>query len=210
MGWSVVLLGTCWENIENLGNLLRIWWKHDRIIWNIVRTKNSRWIPCSHHHTKEKNWASWMHVSSLHWLGGISIFNSVGNHFWPRLMEGHELWGHSQSYLLVNTSLTIAEFCGLWGSLPTRRGIKPDTTVDCGHAWIPHLLDIEIDIVGGWKCCTEWVFEFVVPIWGHSEPPPTSAPSTGCLLLLSCRWTSTELVYGFTLVTNYVRNRCHI
>ncbi len=57
-------------------------------ILDLPITKNSQWIPCSHHHTKEKNWASWMHVSSLHWLGGISIFNSVGNHFWPRLMEG--------------------------------------------------------------------------------------------------------------------------
>jgi hypothetical protein len=37
------------------------------------------------------------------------------------------------------------------------------------------------------------------------EPAPTSAPSTGCLLLLSYGWTSTELVYGFTSVTNYVK-----
>jgi hypothetical protein len=44
----------------------------------------------------------------------------------------------------------------------------------------------------------------------HSEPAPTSAPSTGCLLLLSCGWISTELIFGFTLVTNSVRNRSHI
>jgi hypothetical protein len=30
--------------------------------------------------------------------------------------------------------------------------------------------------------------------------------STGCPSLLSCGWTLTELVYGFILVTNYVRN----
>jgi hypothetical protein len=35
-------------------------------------------------------------------------------------------------------------------------------------------------------------------------------PSTGCLLLLSSGWTSTELIFGFTLVTNSVRNRSHI
>ncbi len=30
----------------------------------------------------------------------------------------------------------------------------------------------------------------------HSEPAPTSAPSTGYLLLLSCGWNSTELIFG--------------
>jgi hypothetical protein len=39
---------------------------------------------------------------------------------------------------------------------------------------------------------------------GHSEPAPTSAPSTECPLLLSCGWTSTELIFGFTLETNSV------
>jgi hypothetical protein len=39
---------------------------------------------------------------------------------------------------------------------------------------------------------------------------PTSASSTGCSLLLSCGWTSTELIFGFTLVTHSVQNRCHI
>jgi hypothetical protein len=44
---------------------------------------------------------------------------------------------------------------------------------------------------------------------GHSQPTPTIAPSTGCLLLLSCGWTSTELKFGFTVVTNSVGNRSH-
>jgi hypothetical protein len=39
---------------------------------------------------------------------------------------------------------------------------------------------------------------------GDSEPTPTNAPSTGCSLLLSCGWTSTELIFGFTLATNYL------
>ncbi len=34
------------------------------------------------------------------------------------------------------------------------------------------------------------------PPSGHSEPAPTSAPSTGYLLLLSCGWTSTQLIFG--------------
>jgi hypothetical protein len=39
----------------------------------------------------------------------------------------------------------------------------------------------------------------------HSEPAPTSTPSTGCPLLLSCGWiSSTELVFGFTLVTDSI------
>jgi len=56
--------------------------------------------------------------------------------------------------------------------------------------------------------------------WGHSRlfsqlnwqpgdmrPQWTSTPSTGCPLLLSCVWTWTELIFGFTLVTNFVGNR---
>jgi hypothetical protein len=45
---------------------------------------------------------------------------------------------------------------------------------------------------------------------GHSEPAPTSAPSTGCPLLLSCGWTSIELIFGFILGTNFVGDRSHI
>jgi hypothetical protein len=41
---------------------------------------------------------------------------------------------------------------------------------------------------------------------GQSEP----APSTGCPLLLSCGWTSTELISGFTLVTRSTRSRSSI
>jgi hypothetical protein len=77
----------------------------------------------------------------------------------------------------------------------------------------------------GWKLepkscppCTTSCLGYVLIDWrafdrhpeGHSEPAHTSAPSIGCLLLLSYGWTSNELVYGFTLVTDYVRNRSHI
>jgi len=45
----------------------------------------------------------------------------------------------------------------------------------------------------------------------QSEPAPTNASSTGCLLWLSCGWTSsTELIFGFTLVTHLVRSRSYI
>ncbi len=45
----------------------------------------------------------------------------------------------------------------------------------------------------------------------YSEPAAlTSTPSTGCLLLLSCGWTPTELIFGFTLITACVGNRSHI
>ncbi len=43
----------------------------------------------------------------------------------------------------------------------------------------------------------------------HNEPAPTSAPSTGCPDLLSCGWTSIELIFGFASVTNSVGNRSH-
>ncbi len=33
---------------------------------------------------------------------------------------------------------------------------------------------------------------------GPQEPAPTSALSTGCTLLLSCGWTSTELIFNLT------------
>jgi hypothetical protein len=40
----------------------------------------------------------------------------------------------------------------------------------------------------------------------HGPAASTSAPSIGCLLLLGCGWTSTEFIFGFTLVTNSVGN----
>jgi hypothetical protein len=45
---------------------------------------------------------------------------------------------------------------------------------------------------------------------GHSEPAPTSSPSTGCLLWLSCGWSSTELLFGFILVTHSINSRSNI
>jgi hypothetical protein len=45
---------------------------------------------------------------------------------------------------------------------------------------------------------------------GHPEPASTSVASTGCLLLLGSGWTSTELIFGFTLVTNFVGNRSRL
>jgi hypothetical protein len=46
--------------------------------------------------------------------------------------------------------------------------------------------------------------------WGQSAPAPISASSTGCPLWLSCGWISTELIFGFTLVTHSIMNRLYI
>ncbi len=47
--------------------------------------------------------------------------------------------------------------------------------------------------------------------FGHSQPTNTHQCTIHWMpvILLTCGWTSTELVYGFTLVTNSVRNRSH-
>jgi len=45
---------------------------------------------------------------------------------------------------------------------------------------------------------------------GHSEPTPTSAPSTGCLLWFNCGWSSTELLFGCILVTHSIKSRFNI
>jgi hypothetical protein len=48
------------------------------------------------------------------------------------------------------------------------------------------------------------------PFWGAGWTSIHQGTSTGCPLLLSCGWISTELIFGFTLITNSVRNRSHI
>ncbi len=59
-----------------------------------------------------------------------------------------------------------------------------------------------------------WWWVHLGSLWltrqGHSEPAPTNAPSTGCLLWLSCEWSSTELPPSFILVTLSVRSRSNI
>jgi hypothetical protein len=37
----------------------------------------------------------------------------------------------------------------------------------------------------------------------RATTPTTSLSSTGCLLWLSCGWTSTEIIFAFTFVTNF-------
>jgi len=38
-----------------------------------------------------------------------------------------------------------------------------------------------------------------------NQHPPVHPPSTGCLDLLSCGWTSTELIFGFCLSNQFCR-----
>jgi hypothetical protein len=64
-----------------------------------------------------------------------------------------------------------------------------------------------------------WVFGYQrntllqlgVPVLWKTAPvnqhPPVRAPSTGCLLWLSCGWSSTQLLPSFILVTHSVRSR---
>jgi hypothetical protein len=80
----------------------------------------------------------------------------------------------------------------------------------------------------GFYCCKLGFGQCRVGIWlskEHSVPvrspcvvkdgpvnqhPPVGAPSTGCLLWLSCGWSSTELLPSFILVTHSVRSRSNI
>jgi hypothetical protein len=56
-----------------------------------------------------------------------------------------------------------------------------------------------------------WVSSGLAVGGGHREPALNSAPSTGCPLLLSCGWSSSELnIWTPNLVTNSVGNRSHI
>jgi hypothetical protein len=44
-------------------------------------------------------------------------------------------------------------------------------------------------------CKILWVFLILsASLSQKSEPAPTSAPSTGCLLWLGCQWTPTKLI----------------
>jgi hypothetical protein len=57
-------------------------------------TPHSEKIPSGlvHFPPDGKNWASWMHIASPHWLRKISIFICVGHQFWPSLIwQGREL-----------------------------------------------------------------------------------------------------------------------
>jgi hypothetical protein len=60
------------------------------------------------------------------------------------------------------------------------------------------------------KLCNGLFFTCYTCEQPHHEPAPTSTPSVGCPLLLSCGWISSESKFGFTLVTNSVGNRSHI
>jgi len=77
---------------------------------------------------------------------------------------------------------------------------------------------------GGWKYSEKFATDFALRLsqsrgprilspalhfGGHSELARRSSLSTGCPLIVSCGGTSTELISGFTLVTNFEGNRSH-
>jgi hypothetical protein len=62
-------------------------------------------------------------------------------------------------------------------------------------------------IYGYWQLHTQhWYIHGIGSQWTSTH----HTPSTGCLLLLSCGWTSTELIFGYSLVTNSVGNKSPI
>jgi hypothetical protein len=126
--------------------------------------------------------------------------------------------------LVTNFAITIPNSNGK--NHPQNMKFQPDMMVLTLHThdggslsnlWSPGAREGSLNMTQyPWKSCELWVW------WGHGHwmngwysevnqhaPAPTSAPSTGCPLLLSCGWTSTELIFGLTLVTNAVGNRSH-
>jgi hypothetical protein len=61
-----------------------------------------------------------------------------------------------------------------------------------------------------WDLCWRQYNKSSLTLDGYSKPAPTSTPSTRWILLLSCGWTSIELIFSFTLVTNSAKNNSHI
>ncbi len=85
MGLNEVLLGTSWGvYIENLRNILRAYWgtqwKHSEKTSGTPKIQKKRKPPSG------KNWASWVHAASPHWLSRISTPQCVCHCFCPRLM----------------------------------------------------------------------------------------------------------------------------
>jgi len=95
MGNILQTWGTYWEHIKKS---LSTWWEHKGTTQNAFGNtkfwKNPIWS-CPFSPRWEKNWASWMHIASPHWLRIYFIFICVGHHFWPSLIwQEPELWGH--------------------------------------------------------------------------------------------------------------------
>jgi len=120
---------------------------------------------------------------------------------WQLAMELHLRLNHTHNTTNVSFLIQLV-FC----RLPTFgiTGHPASATSLSSFAWSQRT-------VAG--ACSRWVPQPLTSLpaladWlGHSEgPATTSAPSTGRPFLLSCGWTSTQLIFSFTLVTNSVGN----
>jgi hypothetical protein len=76
---SGMLLGTHWELVEHVENLMRT---HREFVEHVVNLMRTHWeqkksISPPKPSPKEKIWAPWVHVASTHCMPGISIPTSV-------------------------------------------------------------------------------------------------------------------------------------
>jgi len=111
---------------------------------------------------------------------------------------------------MVNyTCLTIWSECEAWKcGLPQHWSaamwfvMRERSPINTGLSCVPDW-NYNICWIWNWRLFLKSNQELNNPVlYGHSGPAPTSALSTGCPLVLSCGWTSTELIFCFTLVTN--------
>jgi len=135
------------------------------------------------------------------------------NPFWVRIMVSkciHNISPHAKDLHLSTTNWTaplswhqkLQAFSTVEETQKTTQ-LEQIWPTPCGHRPDPTITRPVCNIFILVLC----LFGYLWPQW-TSTPAPTSTPSTGCPLLLSCGWTSsTELIFGFTLVTNSVGNR---
>jgi hypothetical protein len=80
-----------------------------------------------------------MHLASPYWLDGMSILNYVGNHFWPRLMEGAWIAG-TQSIVPISECFAEAS----WNSWPLRESANKDRHQPHHHSILRTCLNVTI------------------------------------------------------------------
>jgi len=87
--------------------------------WNLMGTHKEQGrktkIPSPPTFSKRKKLDhSWVHDEPSHWLHEISISKAFHHHFWPGLMAGSAIWGHSQTRMpnycdMVGPSLVFSD-----------------------------------------------------------------------------------------------------
>jgi hypothetical protein len=73
--------------------------------------KNKKTTPPSHPERKNQGPSAQVHAEPSHWELEISIFKTVHRHFWPGLMAGSVIWGHSLGWPdIVSSPSFLADF----------------------------------------------------------------------------------------------------